>query len=142
MLSDKTKTSRRQFLARGISVAAGAVATTALTSCDSLQIAGMGKPTGKTRFGFTTYQWGKDWDISTLIANCTKAQVYGVELRTSSAYAHGVELELDTRQRAEVKRRFADSPVTVVGDRERQSLCPAEPGHWRKRRESLSQQFP
>jgi hypothetical protein len=115
MLSDKTKTSRRQFLARGISVAAGAVATTALTSCDSLQIAGMGKPTGKTRFGFTTYQWGKDWDISTLIANCTKAQVYGVELRTSSAYAHGVELELDTRQRAEVKRRFADSPVTVVG---------------------------
>jgi hypothetical protein len=85
MLSDKKKTSRRQFLTRGLSITAGAVATTALTSCDSAQIAGMRKPAGKTRFGFTTYQWGKDWDIPTLITNCTRAKVYGVELRTSSA---------------------------------------------------------
>src|SRR5437660_12808067 len=28
----------------------------------------------KLRFGFTTYQWGTDWDIPTLIANCTKAK--------------------------------------------------------------------
>ena len=116
MLSDKKKTSRRDFLAQGLSVAAGAAAATALTSCDSLQIAGLSKPAAtKTRFGFTTYQWGKDWDIPTLIANCTKAEVYGVELRTSQSYAHGVELELDVRQRAEVKKRFADSPITVAG---------------------------
>ena len=115
MLSDKKKASRRQFLARGLSVAAGAAATTALTSCDSFQINGFGKPAGKTRFGFTTYQWGKDWDIPTLIANCTKAEAYGVELRTSQSYAHGVELELDIRQRAEVRKRFADCSVTLVG---------------------------
>ena len=115
MLSDRKKTSRREFMARGLCVAAGAAATTALTSCDSLQIAGLGKPADKTRFGFTTYQWGKDWDIPTLIANCTEAQTYGVELRTSQSYAHGVELELDIHQRSEVKKSFADSPITIVG---------------------------
>lgn len=115
MLLDGNRTSRREFLHRGLCVAAGAAATTALTSCDSLQIAGVDKPAGQTRFGFTTYQWGKDWDIPTLIANCTKAEVYGVELRTSQSYAHGVELELDIKQRGEVKKRFEDSPITVVG---------------------------
>jgi sugar phosphate isomerase/epimerase len=66
------------------------------------------------RFGLATYTWGKDWDVPTLIANCEKAGVYGVELRTSSNYAHGVELTLSASQRAEVKQRFADSPVHVV----------------------------
>ncbi len=115
MLSYEKKTSRRRFLARGLSVAAGAAATAALTSCDSLPIAGLSSSPTRTRFGFTTYQWGRDWDIPRLIDNCTKAQAYGVELRTSQSYAHGVELELDIRQRAEVKKRFADSPVTLVG---------------------------
>ena len=115
MLSDRKKTSRRQFLASGLYATAGAVATTALTSCDSLPIPGLTSSDAKTRFGFTTYQWGKDWDIPALIENCSRAEVYGVELRTSQSYAHGVELELSVRQRAEVKKRFADSPVTVVG---------------------------
>jgi len=115
MLSDRKKTSRREFLARGLYVTAGAVATAALASCDSLPIAGPTKGDAKTRFGFTTYQWGKDWDIPALIENCSEAEVYGVELRTSQSYAHGVELELSVQQRGEVKKRFADSPVTVVG---------------------------
>ncbi len=115
MTSDGNKTTRREFLDRGLAVAAAAVATTALPSCDTLQINGLSKSAGTTQFGFTTYQWGKDWDIPTLIANCTKAKAYGVELRTSQNYAHGIELELDIRQREEVRKRFADSPVTVVG---------------------------
>ena len=115
MLSDRKKTSRREFLERGLYVTAGAVATTALASCDSLPIAGLTKSDAKTRFGFTTYQWGKDWDVPALIENCSRAEVYGVELRTSQSYAHGVELELSVQQRGEVKKRFADSPVTVVG---------------------------
>ncbi len=115
MLSDRKKTSRREFLARGLYVTAGAVATTALASCDSLPIADLTKSDAKTRFGFTTYQWGKDWDVPTLIENSCKAEVYGVELRTSQSYAHGVELELSAQQRGEVKKRFADSPVAVVG---------------------------
>ncbi|MCK5767573.1 MAG: sugar phosphate isomerase/epimerase [Candidatus Atribacteria bacterium] len=65
------------------------------------------------KFGLVTYQWGKDWDLSTLIANCEKTGFFGVELRTH--HAHGVETSLNTFQRADVKKRFDDSPVTCIG---------------------------
>ena len=113
MSSERKKLSRRRFLERGFCVAAGTVTAAALPSCN---VAGPGaKQRAKTRFGFTTYQWGQDWDVPTLIANCRKAEVFGVELRTSQSYAHGVELDLNAQQRREAKKRFADSPVTVVG---------------------------
>jgi hypothetical protein len=73
------------------------------------------KRISKMRFGLMTYQWGIDWDVPTLIANCTKTKAFGVELRTSAHYAHGVELTLPEAQRREVKKQFADSPVQVVG---------------------------
>ena len=41
--------------------------------------------------------------------------MWGVELRTSQKYAHGVELELSSEKRREVKKRFEDSPVKIVG---------------------------
>ncbi len=63
--------------------------------------------------GLVTYQWGKDWDLPTLIANCEKTGLLGVELRTQ--HAHGVESSLNAAQRAEVKARFADSRVTCLG---------------------------
>lgn len=65
------------------------------------------------KFGLVTYQWGKDWDLPTLISNCEKAGFQSVELRTQ--HAHGVETSLSAAQRAEVKKRFANSPVTCVG---------------------------
>ncbi len=107
--------SRREFLSRGLCVTAGAVASAALTSCKRSETEPAAKSVTRTRFGLTTYQWGKEWDIPTLIANCGKAQVFGVELRTSQSYAHGVELELSAQQRGEVKKRFEDSPLTLVG---------------------------
>ncbi len=67
----------------------------------------------KMRFGLVTYLWGKDWDLPTLIANCEETGLLGVELRTH--HAHGVETNLSVGERAEVKKRFADSPVTCVG---------------------------
>ena len=113
MSSERKELSRRGFLARTFCVGAGAVAAVALPSCN---VAGTGaKRPPKTRFGFTTYQWGQDWDIPTLIANCRKAEVFGVELRTSQSYAHGVELDINAQKRREVKKQFADSPVTLVG---------------------------
>ena len=115
MPSKRKEVSRRSFLSQGVRVAIGALATTTLTSCNSLRTADSAKRSTRTRFGFTTYQWGKDWDIPTLITNCRKAQVFGVELRTSQSYAHGVELELNAEQRREVKKRFLDSPVILVG---------------------------
>ena len=65
------------------------------------------------RFGLVTYLWGQDWDLPTLLANCAKTGVLGVELRTQ--HAHGVESNLSAAQRRAVKARFADSPVTLVG---------------------------
>ncbi len=67
----------------------------------------------KMKLGLVTYQWGKDWDLPTLIANCEKAGFEAVELRTE--HAHGVESNLSASQRADVKKRFADSDVTCVG---------------------------
>jgi len=70
-------------------------------------------PGRKMAFGMVTYQWGQSWDLPTLLANCAEARVRGVELRTT--HAHKVERNLNAQQRAEVRRRFADSPVTLVG---------------------------
>jgi sugar phosphate isomerase/epimerase len=67
----------------------------------------------KMRFGLVTYEWAKDWDLSTLISNCEKTGVLGVELRTQ--HAHAVEINLNNAQRLEVKKRFADSPVNCLG---------------------------
>jgi hypothetical protein len=65
------------------------------------------------RLGLVTYEWAKDWDIPTLIANCEKTGFPGVELRTQ--HAHGVETTLNAAQRTEVRKRFADSSVTCIG---------------------------
>ncbi|MCF6356196.1 MAG: sugar phosphate isomerase/epimerase [Draconibacterium sp.] len=67
----------------------------------------------KMQLGLVTYLWGKDWDLPTLITNCEKTGLLGVELRTE--HAHGVEATLTANQRADVKKRFTDSPVTCIG---------------------------
>lgn len=65
------------------------------------------------QLGLVTYNWGKDWDLSTIIANCTATGFAGVELR--STHQHGVEPTLTAEQRTEVRQRFADSEVELVG---------------------------
>ncbi|NUM54799.1 MAG: sugar phosphate isomerase/epimerase [Candidatus Hydrogenedentes bacterium] len=65
------------------------------------------------RLGTVTYNMGKDMDLPTLIDFCQKTGLEGVELRTT--HKHGVELELTPQQRAEVRKRFEDSPVTIAG---------------------------
>lgn len=102
-------TSRRAFLAGALPAAVGLAAAARGLAADAVPALG-----ARMRLGLATYQWGMDWDIPTLIANLTKAGVYGVELRTQSKYAHGVELEMSAAERREVKKRFADSPVAVV----------------------------
>ena len=84
------------------------------------------KPGSDMAFGMVTYQWGADWDLPTLIANCTKTKVLGVELRTT--HAHGVEPRLNAEQRREVKQRFADSPVKLVGLGSAEDYHRPEPG--------------
>ena len=98
--------SRRSFIQKSLIAGAG------LTLIDPFSAKAMMKKS-KMKLGLVTYQWGKDWDLPTLIANCEKAGLLGVELRTQ--HAHGVETNLSASQRVDVKKRFADSPVTCVG---------------------------
>jgi len=65
------------------------------------------------KLGIVTYNIAKDWDLPTIIKNCTEAKFQGVELRTG--HAHKVEVNLNKEQRAEVKRRFSDCPVELMG---------------------------
>ena len=67
----------------------------------------------RMKLGIVTYNIAKDWDVPTIIKNCAETKFQGVELRTS--HAHGVEVKLNKQQREEVKKRFHDSPVELMG---------------------------
>ena len=103
-------TTRRDFLANSMGLGAALLAAEGLPAALA---SGRDKPGSGMKYGLVTYNWGKDWDLPTLIQNCTQAKVPGVEVRTT--HAHGVEPALDAAQRREVKKRFDDSPVTLVG---------------------------
>jgi sugar phosphate isomerase/epimerase len=107
---NKSRNTRRDFLRQ--SMYFGAAAITAGPLGQMLAVAGQ-KPGSKMKLGLVTYLWGRDWDLPTLIANCEKTKVLGVELRTQ--HAHGVESNLNAQQRRDVKKRFDDSPVELVG---------------------------
>ncbi len=102
----KPNNSRRKFIQNSI------VAGLGLTLIDPFPANAMQAPV-KIKMGLVTYLWGQDWDLPTLISNCEKTGLLGVELRTN--HAHGVEINLTDKQRAEVKKRFDDSPVTCLG---------------------------
>jgi sugar phosphate isomerase/epimerase len=93
------------------------------------------------RFGFTSYQWGSDWDVPTMIANLIKAAVYSTELRTSAHYAHGVELTLGAEQRREVKKRFVDSPVQLLGLALAERLDSPDPAQLNQQMENVKAYF-
>jgi hypothetical protein len=104
-------TSRRDFFRQSLTVGAGAALAGPLGGLRAAAAATC-KP-AKIRFGLCTYLWAENWDLPTLLTNCEKAKVLGVELRTE--HKHGVEPRLSPQQRQEVKDRFAASPVTFVG---------------------------
>ena len=101
---------RRDFLCS--TAAAGAAAGLGLYALP-LQTARAQANSSKMQFGLVTYLWGKDMDLPTLLAACEQSQLLGVELRTE--HAHGVEPSLSKDDRADVRKRFADSPVELVG---------------------------
>ena len=112
-------TTRRTFLKHaGLSLgAAGLLSQTAHPTAAAEAKAGakaaaklFSKP-AKMHLGTVTYNLAKDWDIATIIKNCTAAKFEGVELRTT--HKHGVEVTLTKAERADVRKRFADSPVKL-----------------------------
>ena len=89
-----------------------AAALAAVASPLSLSAAAEGT-TSKIRLGLVTYNWGKSWDLPTLLGKCASTGYTGVELR--STHAHKVEPNLTADERADVKALFAATPVECVG---------------------------
>jgi sugar phosphate isomerase/epimerase len=82
----------------------------------AMQTQPSGKPAPSRRglkLGTVTYNIAKDWDIPTIIKNLTEVGMDAVELRTT--HKHGVEIALSPSARAEVRKRFADSPIKIGG---------------------------
>lgn len=98
---------RRAFLSNAVLLPALAAGTSAQTPPPRPPV-----PRG-LRLGTVTYNIAKDWDIPSLIKHLTEAGFEAVELRTT--HKHGVEIALSPAARAEVRARFADSPVKIGG---------------------------
>ncbi len=121
-----TSISRREFL-KDVSIAGAGF----LTASAFLHIpAKLWASTSSMKLGLVTYLWGKDWDVPTLIANCEKADFAAIELRAH--HAHGVEPSLSAAERDEVRKRFADSPVTCVGYGSNQEYHSPDPDELQK----------
>ncbi len=65
------------------------------------------------QLGIVTYNIARDWDLPTLLQKLEALGYGGVELRTT--HRHGVEVALSADERREVRKRFEDSPVELVG---------------------------
>lgn len=96
---------RREFLMR----------SAALTAILATPFSFAGEAKKGLNLGLTTYMIGSKWTIPELIEFLPKFGIFGVELRTDMKFAHGIELASGKAARAEVAKRFADSPVRLVG---------------------------
>lgn len=117
--------SRRNFLA--VSAAVGAAGVMGRLTESPARAA---SDTPAIAYGLVTYMWGAEWDLPTLLENCKKTNVLGVELRTT--HAHKVEPNLNESQRAEVAKRFSDAAVTCVGIGSDERLCSPDPAALKK----------
>jgi sugar phosphate isomerase/epimerase len=96
---------RRQFLA-----ASAALGATSSTQADTPKFET--KPL-HFKLGMVTYNVAAQWDLPTILKVCKSVGIAAVECRTT--HKHGVEPTLGADQRAEVKKRFADSGVVFWG---------------------------
>ncbi|HNS32522.1 MAG TPA: sugar phosphate isomerase/epimerase [bacterium] len=65
------------------------------------------------KLGLVTYAIAREWTVDEIIERCSRLGYEGAELRTT--HKHGVEPSLSLQERAEVKRKFQDSPIELVG---------------------------
>lgn len=99
---------RRQFLATSATAAVCGAATQGRAESP--------KSDGKLpsfRLGMVTYNVAAQWDLPTILKVCKAVGIAAVECRTT--HKHGVEPTLSAEQRAEVRKRFADSGVVFWG---------------------------
>ncbi len=105
---DLKSTNRRRFLATSTSTAIGLMVANSYSHANSVY-----RSKVNLKLGLVTYQWGKDMTLPELLDVCEKTHYAGVELR--STHKHGIEPSLNSAQRSEAKKRFADSPIQLVG---------------------------
>jgi sugar phosphate isomerase/epimerase len=101
-----SRISRRGFMQSSGALAAAGMAATAHAAPTEE------KPL-KFRLGIVTYNIAAQWDLPTILKICKSVGVSPVELRTT--HKHGVEPSLTKDERAEVKKKFADSGVEFWG---------------------------
>jgi sugar phosphate isomerase/epimerase len=68
-------------------------------------------PAQPLKLGLMSYNLAKDWDIDTIIKNCTETGFEHIELRTT--HAHGVEVGMSKEQRQAVRKRFEDAGLKI-----------------------------
>ena len=93
-------------------MAASALAATSGAWAESLRRS-LEPSSTSPRFGMVTYLWGRDLPLTELVSACESAGLEGVELRTT--HAHGVEPTISPQEAGEIRSRFADSAVELVG---------------------------
>ena len=107
----KKSPSRRKFIqATALGMATFGTGITTVSAVEA-------KPSKKKKLpplklGLMTYNLGKEWDIDTIIKNCSETGWLHAELRTT--HKHGVEVTLSKQERSEVKKRFEDSPMEAI----------------------------
>ncbi len=112
------RATRRSFLGSTAASAAGIAAY----GLAPQQARAKEEPAGEPlRLGLMTYNLARDWDLDTVIKNCTETGFEHVELRTT--HAHGVEVTLSKPERAAVRKRIADSGLKL-------SLASGFAYHW------------
>jgi sugar phosphate isomerase/epimerase len=107
----KSESSRRKFIQTAMLGAAALTTGVSKTSASEIHSEASEKMS-PLKLGIMTYNLGKDWDIDTIIKNCTETGWVHAELRTT--HKHGVEVTLSKQERAEVKKRFKDSPLEAI----------------------------
>ncbi len=65
------------------------------------------------KLGIVTYNIAKDWNLDTIINKCSELGYQGVELRTT--HGHGVEVGLSRAEKQNIRKRFEDSSVGLIG---------------------------
>lgn len=106
MVPEPAPAGRRRFLA---------TSAAAMSTMAAARAGHAAADAGRTplQLGLVTYQWGKAMSLPELLEVCGRTGFTGVELR--STHAHGVEPGMSAAARADVRHRFADSPVKLVG---------------------------
>ena len=113
MIPQINELNRRQWIS-GVSAMLTAGTVADLVAAGTQDDAAQSQPEPvRPPLGLVTYNWGKNWDLPTVIRNCEATGFEGVELR--STHQHGVEISINAQRRRDVRKRFADSPVEIVG---------------------------